>query len=107
MSELRPELRTVDANTPCLDYESSYFRVLQAVSRQRSLIHGRLHNNGHSCAIGCTFRDGVSVLPSKVIDEIAAYNDSFPRLSTKERWRKVHAWLKFRTAVMAGKKKAK
>jgi|ERR1700682_3167505 len=103
MSKLRPETHRISDDTPCMDYESSFFRILQAVSKQRTLIHGRLHNNGHSCAIGCAFRDGVKVLPSDVIDEIAQYNDSFPELSEKERWRKVYAWLKFRTDMMRGR----
>lgn len=107
MSRLRSGVTTVPDDVPCLDYESSYFRVLQAVSKKRALIHGRLHDNGHSCAIGCTFRDGVEVLPTRVIDEVATYNDSFPNLSEKERWKKVHAWLKFRTDVMRGKKPKK
>jgi hypothetical protein len=104
MSRMRPELETVDE--PCMGYESAYFRVMQAVARKRTLIHGHLHNKaGHSCAIGCAFDDGVTVLPNKVIDEIAEYNDSFPKLSEKERWEKVMAWLKFRTDAMRRKRK--
>lgn len=99
MTTLRPEL--IDVKQVSMGYESAYFRVLQAVSKKRFLIHGRLHNNGHSCAIGYAFRDGVESLPSKVVEEIAAYNDSFPKLSEKERWKKVHAWLKWKVKVMA------
>lgn len=103
MSAMRPEVTKTTA--PCMDADSAYYRIYQAVSKKRTLIHGRLHNNGASCAIGATFRDGVKVLPTSVIDEVAAYNDSFPKLSEKERWRKVHAWLKWKTEVMAGKAK--
>jgi hypothetical protein len=105
MSRLRPECGT--ATTPSgFTYESALYRVYQAVSQRRTLIHGRLHDSrGHACAIGCTFDDGVESLPTAVIDEVAAYNDSFPKLSEKERWRKVHSWLKYRTEVLRGKKK--
>jgi hypothetical protein len=102
MSRMRKEL--FDSTWPCMSYESAYFRVLQAVARRRTLIHGRLHaSNGHSCAIGCAFDDGVDVLPTRVVDEIAEYNDSFPKLSEKERWAKVMAWLRFRTKAMERK----
>lgn len=104
MSKMRPELRETDE--PCMSESSAYFRVMQSVAGRRSLVHGRLHDNaGHSCAIGCTFDDGVKVLPTSVIDEIAAYNDSFPNLSRQERWKKVMAWLRFRNAPMKAKKK--
>ena len=33
-------------------------------------------------------------ISSQAIDEIAAYNDSFPKLTPHERWKKVTAWLK-------------
>lgn len=106
MSKIRPECGTADANTPCLSYEASLFRVLQAVSKRRGLIHGHLRDrNGHACAIGCTFDDGVETLPVKVIDEVALYNDSFPKLTEHERWKKVVAWLRYRTDMLRGKRK--
>lgn len=99
MSKLRPELTTSD--NPCpFTYESAYYRVYQAVAHKRALVHGKLHSGGQSCAIGSAFDDGVNSLPTKVIDEIAAYNDSFPKLSGAARWRKVRAWLKFRIDMM-------
>ena len=100
MSEKRPELRDC-YDKLCMDYESSFFRIMQAVEKTRTLIHGQLHDkNGHSCAIGCAFDDGVKSLRNEVIDEIATYNDSFPKLTGKERWEKVLAWLRFRTDIM-------
>lgn len=104
MSKLRPTLHS--SNQPCyMSTESAYSRVLQAVSRRRGLLHGKLEDNaGNFCAIGCTFDDGVKALPTSVIDEIAAYNDSFPKLTREQRWRKVVAWLRFRTAMMKAKK---
>lgn len=106
MSIIRPECGKAAANAPCMSYEASYFRVLQAVTRRRGLIHGRLNDErGHACAIGCTFDDGVKVLPAKVIDEVALYNDSFPKLSEHERWKKVVAWLRFKTDMLRGKER--
>lgn len=105
MSIMRKEC-SESSKQSLLSYEDQFFRILQAVSRRRSLIHGRLHaKNGHSCAIGCTFDDGVEVLSTAVVDEVAAYNDSFPKLSEKKRWEKVLAWLRFRTTAM--KRRAK
>lgn len=106
MSRMRKEVSLVSSDTPCMDYESSYFRVLQSVSARRSLIHGKLHEGHKHCAIGCTFDDGVDVLPTRVIDEIAEYNDSFPKLTPYARWKKVRSWLKFKTDLMRKKAKA-
>lgn len=103
-SNLRPELH--DSATPSgFSYETALYRVYEAVSRKRRLLHGHLHDRkkGLSCAIGCTFDDGVTSMPTKVIDEVAAYNDSFPKLSPEQRWRKVHAWLKFRVETLRAK----
>ena len=99
MSRLRHELQTT--NKPCMSYQDAFFRVMQAVGRNRKLIHGRLHNNGDSCAIGCTFNDGVKVLPITVIDEVAAYNDSFPKLTPQQRWKRVMSWLRWKNKLMS------
>lgn len=100
---MRPELRTV--YTPSgFTYESAFFRVWQAVKNRRALIHGKLHEGTKSCAIGCTYDDGVDVLPSEVVDEIATYNDSFPRLTPVKRWKRVKEWLEFRCEEMRTKK---
>lgn len=104
MSRMRPEIRPADPIDPSLGYEAAYFRVLQAVARRRRLAHGKLHDGALSCAIGSAFDDGVRTLPIRVIDEIALYNDSFPTLTPHERWKKVIAWLRFQTKVMAAKK---
>jgi hypothetical protein len=106
MSTVRPECSTDHSGRPTFSHDAAYFRILQAVAKRRSLIHGRLHRGGHSCAIGCAFDDGVESLPNTVIDEIATYNDSFPNLTAHERWRKVMAWLRFEVGRMReGKRK--
>ena len=96
MSNLRPTLRTT--KEPGLSYEATYFRVLQATSDCRGLIHGKLENAaGQACAIGVYFKQTNVPIDSAAIDEIAAYNDSFPKLSRHERWLKVRQWLRFKT----------
>src|SRR5438093_224731 len=101
MSRLRPTLRPCRPDEPSLTYEATYFRVLDAVNRRRALCHGHLDAAGLHCALGCYFADASIALPSRAIDEIAAYNDSFPRLTPPQRWRKVVAWLRHRAKVRA------
>jgi hypothetical protein len=99
LSLLRPTLRP--GSGAYLDYRATYFRVLQAVSRRRTLIHGRLEDEqGGTCAIGSYFRESAIALTTRAIDEIAAYNDSFPTASPQERWRRVRAWLRFQVRAM-------
>ena len=93
MSELRPTLKS--SNKPGLTYKSTYFRVLEATASVRSLIHGKLDEGRNSCAIGTYFRQCNMPIDTKAIDEIAAYNDSFPHLTPHARWKKVRKWLKF------------
>ena len=92
MSSLRPTL--TNSNKPGLTYSQTYFRVMQAVANRRSLIHGKLKNNGDTCAIGAYFKESKIPINSQAIEEIAAYNDSFPKLTMYQRWRKVNQWLK-------------
>lgn len=96
MSKTRPTLR--DSTKPGLDYGATYYRVLQAVNSRRALIHGQLEDSaGGSCAIGAYFNESNIPIDTCALDEIAAYNDSFPHLSPHQRWRKVVAWLRVKT----------
>ena len=101
MSKLRPTL--IEARgEPALTTEQTYFRVLQAVSRRRGLIHGKLKDaSGGRCALGCYFAESEIALPTSVIEEIAAYNDSFPTLCPQQRWRKVMAWLRHKVKSLS------
>lgn len=98
MSKLRPELKTGgwQKGDPFLTYDATYYRVFEAVKNRRALIHGRLDDGAYTCAIGAYFREANIAINSKALDEIAAYNDSFPKLTRHERWRKVLAWLRTR-----------
>jgi hypothetical protein len=96
MSKLRPTLVPGDGSG--LGYDATFRRVWEAVKGRRSLAHGTLHDRqlGVSCAVGSAFDENCGPLNSKAIDEIAAYNDSFPGLTPHQRWTKVRAWLKWR-----------
>lgn len=99
MSILRPTLRSTDE--PGLGYKATYFRVLDAVMNRKTLIHGKLENGrGRCCAIGAYFRESKIPINSRAIDEIAAYNDSYPHLGPRQRWQKVLAWLKFQVKLL-------
>lgn len=94
ISTLRPTL--IAATSPGLNYTATYYRVYEALAHCRKLIHGKLENAaGETCAIGAYFKETSVPISSKAIDEIAAYNDSFPSLCPQQRWRKVRRWLEF------------
>jgi hypothetical protein len=78
------------------------------VSHRRALIHGRLDADGEHCAIGCFWADNPkAVLNARLIDEVAAVNDSVPSSVTPhERWKKVNSWLRWKIKVLASCKKA-
>ena len=94
MSRLRKELHT-GSNKPCMSNGTAYMMIYTAVKERDGLIHGRLHNDdGESCAIGSYFdvNDETS-LPSTLIDEVAAVNDSVPHMTMRQRKAYVARWL--------------
>ena len=102
MSKLRPE--TKDSNEPALPYDTALYLIRDSVARRRALIYGRLHDPfGNHCAIGCVWADNPRItLSSKLIDEVAAVNDSIPPSATPhERWKKVNSWLRWKLRVLA------
>lgn len=102
MSKMRPTL--VTSKAPGLGYAATYFRVFEAIGERRRLLHGKLENNGDTCAIGAYFKQCNEPISSQAIDEIATYNDSFPHLTMHERWKKVRRWLKFEIARLSQNK---
>lgn len=99
MAELRPELNSVKAgdNTPCMRNGTAYLMILTAVQQQQGLVHGKLHAHGEHCAIGSYFEiNKKTCLPSELIDEVAAVNDSVPHLSNSKRKSFVARWLKWK-----------
>lgn len=96
MSSLRPTLQDATGK-PSLTYDQTYLRVFEAVRSRRGLLHGRLNDGqGRACAIGSYFSDSQIAIPSRAIEEIAAYNDSFPDLTPSQRWQKVRRWLELK-----------
>lgn len=101
MSSLRPECK--DSKNPAPPYATALYLIRDSVAKRRSLIHGKLHDgNGRHCAIGCFWEDNPKTsLPSSLIDEVAAVNDSIPPSATPhQRWKKVNDWLKFKLKTL-------
>lgn len=102
MSKLRPECGN-GSSKPAPTEATSYYLIRESVARRRSLAAGALHRNGMSCAIGSFFDDHPDyALPTSVIDEVAAVNDSYKKLTPHERWKKVNSWLRWKVRVLAG-----
>lgn len=98
MSTLRPTLRDADPATPIMVNGTAYLMILQSISDTDGLIHGRLINgsDGH-CAIGHYFRVNChTALQPRLIDEVAAVNDSVPNLTPRQRKFYVMRWLRWR-----------
>ena len=101
MSVLRPECHTYHGPRKALPRDTSLFLIRDSVARRKSLLHGRLHYGTRHCAIGCFFHDNPdAILPSDLIDEVAAVNDSMPYANAKQRWKKVNEWLRWKIRVM-------
>jgi hypothetical protein len=99
---------TVPAEPGCFSpqYDDALYMIRDSVRRRNLLIYGKLADaRGEHCAIGAYFADNPkSALSYRIIDEVAAYNDSIPpATSEKTRRRKVLAWLNFKLQVLTGR----
>lgn len=104
MSKLRPECGS--ATGPSLPDDTALFLIRDAVARRRTLIHGRLNDGkGHHCAMGSFWADNPrAAVSSRLVDEVAAVNDSVPPTATpQERWKKVQGWLRWKLQVLASR----
>jgi hypothetical protein len=109
MSTLRPECKNAKGDTPALPDDTALYLIRNAVAKRRTLIYGRLHDGaGRHCAIGAFWEDNPkAVLHSKLIDEVAAVNDSVPPTATpQERWKTVNSWLRWKLRVLANMRDA-
>lgn len=110
-SAMRPELGDRDAQpgSYCPRNGTAYLMIYNAVKSKDQLIAGRLHQWGESCAIG-SFWDvnPTCALPTDLIDEVAAVNDSVVG-TARQRRLVVLRWLrwKLKQAGMPGFEKAK
>jgi hypothetical protein len=105
MSKLRPECGS--STGPALPDDTALYLIRDSVAKRRALIYGKLHDgHGKHCAIGAFWDDNPkAVLSSRLIDEVAAVNDSIPKsASMSERWKKVNAWLKWKISQLGAKK---
>ena len=102
MSLLRRECG--NSKDPALSDETALYLIRDSVAKRRSLIYGRLHDGqGGHCAIGAFWEDNPHcTITSRLIDEVAAVNDSVPQTATAhERWKKVNSWLRWKLRVLA------
>ncbi len=101
MAKLRPTLKDAGPGTPCMRGGTAYLLIYRSVKDADGLIHGQLHDGrGSHCAIGNYFeRHDKTCLPSELIDEVAAVNDSTPHLTMKARRLSVLRWLRWRLAT--------
>lgn len=95
-SNLRPE--TCTTTSPALRGGTAYFAIYNAVKAQPGLIAGKLDGPyGEHCAIGSYFAlDKHLALPSDLIDEVAAVNDSMRNETPLARKRGVLRWLRWK-----------
>lgn len=104
MSKLRPTLVTARDGTPCMRNGTAYLMILNAVEQRQGLIHGRLEAKGEYCAIGSYFHiNDHTSLPDALIDEVAAVNDSMPKLTPIQRRKRMMQWLKWKLAALGMK----
>lgn len=101
MSKLRPTLSDAKSDTPCMRNGTAYLMILNAVETRRGLIHGQLEAKGEYCSIGSYFHvNKGTCLPSALIDEVAAVNDSMPTLTPIQRKKRMTQWLKWKLAAL-------
>jgi hypothetical protein len=97
MSKLRPCLPNADPRTPCPRGGTAYLMIYNAVEAHDGLVHGKLHEDGDHCAVGCFFDVNPRLaLDAGLIDEVAAMNDSMPGATMKQRRQRVLQWLRWR-----------
>jgi hypothetical protein len=102
-SKLRPETVTAQSGNFCPDGADAYFILLQAVESQPGLIHGKLDGpKGAHCALGSYWDQHPKwAVPSNLVDEVAAINDSVPTVTPRRRKEIVTQWLNGNFAAMA------
>lgn len=109
-SKLRPETHTAKTGSYAPTGGTAYLMIYNAVQSKGKLIHGQLHAQGESCAIG-SFWDvnPKCALNWEIIDEVAAVNDSLPTATPRQRRLHVMRWLRWKLAQvgMPGFKAAK
>lgn len=103
MSKLRPECD--DSTDPAIPDDTAFYLIRNAVAKRRSLAYGKLRDGANSCAMGCFWDENPGkTVTNRLIDEVAAVNDSVPKTATPhQRWKIVNGWLRWKLNVLAGK----
>lgn len=100
MSKLRPSLGNGEG-MPCMRNGTAYLMVYTAVQARHGLVHGKLQDHGEYCAIGSYFATNArTALPTDLIDEVAAINDSVPHLTERQRRLHVMKWLRWKLSTL-------
>lgn len=102
MSKLRPECRSAEAKRGPQHPSVIYARIFDLLSKRRGLIYGKLDGAaGEHCAMGCYWdRYSYDTVPTSIVDEIAAVNDSVkPGESKFKRWQRVRQYLRIKLAT--------
>jgi len=107
MSRLRRNDVMDAKGEPALPDDTALFLIRDSVAKRKGLIYGRLNDaTGEHCALGAFWADNPkAVLHTRLIDEVAAVNDSLPKTATpQQRWKKVNEWLRWKIKVLSGAK---
>ena len=98
MSVLRPTLTTTtDAALPD---PTAFYLIRDAVRSKPGLLHGKLNEDGRTCAIGAYFARNRLPIYTRVVDEVAAFNDSMPEVTARVRKQRVLRWLNWRLKIL-------
>lgn len=99
-SVMRPETSSAIGETAMPDNQV-FKRLLMALRRRKTLIHGHLDQGNRSCAMGAFWKDNNGIpISTELLDEIASVNDSVPRATQQERWATVVAWVEWKVNTL-------
>lgn len=96
MSVLRPTLIKSEKGDPVVSNGTAYLMILNAVEARTKLVHGKISDHGEYCAIGSFFNTNRVCLPTTLVDEVAAVNDSMPHVSEQTRRLRMMRWLRWK-----------
>lgn len=102
MSKLRSECKTAESQCGPQAPATIYYRIFSLLSKRRGLIYGKLDGAaGEHCAMGCYWNQySQDTVPTAIVDEIAAVNDSVkPGESKFKRWQRVRTYLRIKLAT--------
>jgi hypothetical protein len=95
---LRPTLIDKSPGSFCPKGAQAYLILLRAAESQPGLLHGKLDGpRGQHCVLGSYFSQHKGwAIPSDMVDEVAAINDSAPTVTPRRRKEIVVQFLKWK-----------